>query len=484
MLTDCILTFYEYKYDRLNLSFMKRIIILLFAFLFSSYLFSQCISNSPYGSYATVNSGFIENITSLVTPGDYITVTNILENDYIFTATYSGDVNAYIVLTDSDDNILAVTPEDSSLSYTILPGDITGGTIRLHLFLDAFCDTEDFNLDVTLLNATVAPTTCQLPKNPRISYRSDTQIDFNWEAPSLGGAPVSYDWEAVPSGNAQGVGVVDSGNTTLTNASATGLNSNTLYSFYIRSDCDVNGNSDWFETPPLRTNSGPPPPNDFCTGATTVVQDTNVDFDAATVINGTLLNTAGTDILAEQCSGNSFDNARDDVWYSFIAQTTDVTISLDPLFNGILTLLSDCDETSILACSDNNGSGAPLTEEINFNSLNVNQLYYVRIYYQGFATVSSNFTLKIWSSATLGTQIVEDMNQLQFYPNPVNDILKVESSSYIKHISVISISGAIVYVESVETYDINIDMSTFNTGIYFFKVITDVGTKTMKIIKK
>ena len=48
----------------------------------------------------------------------------------------------------------------------------------------------------------------------------------------------SYDWEVVPTGNAQGTGVVASGSgeTGLT-VSITGLTSNTAYDFLISSDC-------------------------------------------------------------------------------------------------------------------------------------------------------------------------------------------------------------------------------------------------------
>jgi hypothetical protein len=464
---------------------MKKITTLLFAFLFSSYLFSQCISNSEYGSYAAVNNGFIENVSSIVTVGQFITVTNILENDYVFTATHSGTINDYIVLTDADDNVLAEGVSSSpALSYTILPGDITGGTIRLHLFLDEYCNTDDFNLNVTLLNATVAPTTCQLIENPRVSYRSDERIDFNWSVPSIGDSPESYNWEVVPAGNAQGVGVVDSGNTGTLNASATGLSSNTFYVFYISSNCGVNGSSDWFSTPPLKTNIGPPPSNDVCTGALLVNQDTEVDFDGATAINSSLLNTAGTDILAEQCSGNSVDNARDDVWYSFLAETTDVTISLDPMFNGILTLLSDCDISSILDCSDNNGSGALKSEEIVYTNLTVNQLYYVRVYYQGFATSTPGFTLKIWSSQTLGTTNVQETEFIQFHPNPVRDVLTVQTRNNIKHVTVYNLLGEMVNSIPLETDAIDVDMSTFTQGLYIVKVLTDDGIKIFKVFKK
>jgi len=651
---------------------MKNLIsFLLLSLFFTGYIYSQCTSNSEYGLYETNNSGFIESVSTLVSPGKYMTISNILENEYTFTAIHSVITDDYIVLTDSSDNILeqGVSP----ISYTFMPGDITGGIIRLHLFLDAACNTDDINLSVTILNETVAPTTCQLPENPGISYRSDTRIDFNWEAPSIGDTPSSYNWEAVPAGNAQGVGIVDSGNTIVTNASATGLTNNTFYVFYMRSNCGVNGNSDWYATPPLKTNLGPPPTNDFCNGAISVVQDINSDIDSSTIINGTLLNTAGTDILAEQCSGNSVDNARDDIWYSFLAQTTDVTITLDPLFNGILTLLSDCDASFILDCSDNNGSGVPRSEEITYNSLIVNQTYYVRVYYQGFATASPNFTLKIWSATattdvdndgfsnsvdcddddaniypgadeipndgidqdcdgndlvivpindnlcdaigliignstsggtytnvaattqvselsgacwansdlatstvwfsfvspvsgelnittdfndgtltntqlslysasdcndlvtltplfcnddisgsnflslievtgltsgntyylqvdgyadeqgtfdigitetTLGTQDLGEVELFQFYPNPVNDILTIKSKNIIKHFSVFSILGERVDYKSLETSAIDIDLSKLASGLYLVKVVTDKGTKIIKVLKE
>jgi len=461
----------------------KITILILSTFLFCGSIFSQCISNSEYDSYTTINNGFIESISTFVSPDDYITVSNILENDYIFSASHSGSVNDYIVLTDVSNNIIeqGVSP----ISYSFAPGDISGGLIRLHFFLDASCNVDDINLNVTMLNATVEPNTCQLPENPKVSYRSDTRIDFSWDPPTYGDTPVSYDWEVVPSGNAQGVGVIDFGNTIIASASANGLTNNTFYVFYIKSNCGVNGSSDWFSTPALRTNAGPPPLNDFCDDALFVVQDTEADFDSATAINSTLLNTAGTEIPAEQCSGSSVDNARDDIWYSFLAQTTDVTISLDPMFNGILTLLSDCDMSSIVACSDNNGSGAIRSEEIVYNSLTVNQLYYVRVYYQGFATPTPNFTLKIWSSSpTLGLSDIEDTSFIQFYPNPVRDILTVKTRSKIKNLTVYNLLGEVVNSIPVETIAADVDMSTFNQGLYIVKVLTDNGIKIFKVLKK
>ncbi|HZW63827.1 MAG TPA: MopE-related protein [Flavobacteriaceae bacterium] len=378
---------------------MKKITYLLFlSFFITQWTHSQCISNNQHNSYSAVNNGFLETMSTTFSPGSYMTIDNILENEYLFFASHTdlgNEVADYIFLTDSSNNLLdaGVSP----LNYTFSPGELADGTIRLHIYLNEFCDVDDINLTVVLLNSTVEPSTCQLPQNPTVSYRSDVRIDFNWEAPDLGGIPESYDWEAVPSGNPQGVGVVDSGTTVAPNASANGLSAGTSYVFYIRSNCGANGSSEWFSTPPLQTNAGPPPTNDFCEDAALVIQDTGVTVGTATSINSSLLNTAGTSIDAEQCSGTSVDNARDDVWYTFFAQTTDVTVTLEPMFNGILTLFSACNSSAILACSDANGSALPRTEEITYNGLTIGQTYYVRVYYQGFATATPTFSLKIWS---------------------------------------------------------------------------------------
>ncbi len=62
-----------------------------------------------------------------------------------------------------------------------------------------------------------------------------TGATATWDAAN---GAASYDWEVVPTGNAQGVGVVASGSgeTGLT-ASITGLTASTGYDFLISSDC-------------------------------------------------------------------------------------------------------------------------------------------------------------------------------------------------------------------------------------------------------
>ena len=70
-----------------------------------------------------------------------------------------------------------------------------------------------------------------------MSAITTTGATATWAA-ALGAA--SYDWEVVPTGNAQGTGVVASGTATTFSgnvASITGLTANTGYDFLISSDC-------------------------------------------------------------------------------------------------------------------------------------------------------------------------------------------------------------------------------------------------------
>ena len=159
---------------------MKKLIHFVLLFLFiGEWAYSQCISNNEFDTYTAQNSGFIEEVSNIFSLGDYMTIDGILANEYVFTANHSNsgvELNDYIVLTNSSNAVLqqGVSP----LAHTFTAGQIPGGIIRLHIYLNATCSVSDINLNVTLLNATVEPTTCQLPQNPTVSYRSNTRIDF------------------------------------------------------------------------------------------------------------------------------------------------------------------------------------------------------------------------------------------------------------------------------------------------------------------
>jgi len=99
----------------------------------------------------------------------------------------------------------------------------------------AFQGTSGYGRGVTFDDVAVALTPTCADASATMSAITATGATATWAAAN---GAASYDWEVVPTGNAQGVGVVASGSgeTGLT-VSITGLTANTGYDFLISSDC-------------------------------------------------------------------------------------------------------------------------------------------------------------------------------------------------------------------------------------------------------
>jgi len=78
------------------------------------------------------------------------------------------------------------------------------------------------------------------------------------------------------------------------------------------------------------------------------------------------------------------------------------------------------------------------------------------------------------------TNLEETLN-VSVYPNPVKDIVNIESSISVNKITVTNIAGQIVAEQVNST---SIDLSGLNSGIYVINVLTKEGSKNFKIIKE
>ena len=74
----------------------------------------------------------------------------------------------------------------------------------------------------------------------------------------------------------------------------------------------------------------------------------------------------------------------------------------------------------------------------------------------------------------------EDLN---IYPNPVNDRLYIETEGVIKEIVVYDIYGRRQTIGNGEQ-SLDIDVSCLNSGIYFVKIKTNNGTITKRFVKQ
>lgn len=384
---------------------MKKIILLICFALFSYVSFSQCPPNSiERTSVSSSSDGYEHIITNLYTD-EYVTFSGILNSDeYKIESIHLNGIHDYITVTDASNVTI-----DYGMSPLILNA-INSTTIRVHIRANMACDTNIPSHTLTFVDLTAASTTCQKPTvDPKTTliYRSDTKMEIIWYAPKYS-TPEGYEWMFVP----QGGGTSFSGSTVApTTSIITGdvLTPNTTYDISIRSTCGVNGNSA-YTIFSIKTNAIPPPENDLCGDAITLNEQTSIpDVGSATSTDGTLSGGAGTDVAAEVCGSDPEPgNARDDVWYKFVAKTNDVHINVEPnpVFDAVLTLYSgNCGSLSYLTCSDSNNNGS---EEIYQTGLTIGNTYYVRTYFYGTTTPSiPTFGIKIWST-TAATDLDND----------------------------------------------------------------------------
>lgn len=88
----------------------------------------------------------------------------------------------------------------------------------------------------------------------------------------------------------------------------------------------------------------------------------------------------------------------------------------------------------------------------------------------------------------VGEEMSSKLDDLQInvaiFPNPMNDELSVKSTEVILDIILSDINGKTLKSEKVNELFFSIDVSEFMSGIYFVEVITPIGAKKMKVIKK
>ncbi len=96
-----------------------------------------------------------------------------------------------------------------------------------------------------------------------------------------------------------------------------------------------------------------------------------------------------------------------------------------------------------------------------------------------------NYTVEAVNSTTLGVTTVgqiEDGLDVSIYPNPTTDFINIKSTSKIKSVSIVDISGKIV--ASKKVVDNKIDVRNLSIGTYIVNIETEKGTQSKKFIKK
>jgi hypothetical protein len=173
-------------------------------------------------------------------------------------------------------------------------------------------------------------------------------------------------------------------------------------------------------------------------------------------------------------------------------------LSLECSLNQLETL--DLSQTIVqyLSCSSNNlvwinlknGTGYFVPAEFPGFWTN-NPLMYVCVDEFETGAIETTMELSQLSGVTitsecafLGIDEVAVGQNISIYPNPANDHVTVQADSDLRSITVFDIQGRNVHAYSPQATAFSFDISKFENGIYFLKIVTDKGMKTEKVIKK
>lgn len=97
---------------------------------------------------------------------------------------------------------------------------------------------------------------------------------------------------------------------------------------------------------------------------------------------------------------------------------------------------------------------------------------------------AEDYTVNVTNSSLSVTDVAKRNQDFKAYPNPVTDILTIDSQIKVQSVEVYDISGKKVSNAEINDLKSEINLSGLSTGSYILKAQTDEGAKTVKIIKK
>jgi hypothetical protein len=138
----------------------------------------------------------------------------------------------------------------------------------------------------------------------------------------------------------------------------------------------------------------------------------------------------------------------------------------------------------VLEECDDDDSDDGLFSLISLTGRTPGETLYARVWEFGNNSFGS-FQVSAWDPNTLG---IEDFHieGLSYYPNPVKDILTIETQSTSSQVTLYSVNGQEIMRQNFNSNNtsIKLDMSNLSRGLYFVKITIDGRLESFKVIKE
>lgn len=130
--------------------------------------------------------------------------------------------------------------------------------------------------------------------------------------------------------------------------------------------------------------------------------------------------------------------------------------------------------------------GNTADETVNITGMTLSTQYFWRI--DAVNCFGTGTPGTVWSFTTEATFSVDDNDELNLftvYPNPVKDIVRIETGLSIDNINIINYLGQnVLTIDNNSIINNEVDLSSITNGLYFMKISSGDKSQTIKIIKE
>lgn len=397
----------------------------------------------PLGTFTPSCSGTAELIVNDAWAGEYANVTIVSNRSYTFSSSVTTD---YITIT----NAAGSTVLAHGLSPLSWNSSANNGVFRYYLHTNASCGGQEINRSRFI--TCQAPGVCADPTNINIIFATANSASFLW-TPANPAPANGYQYYVTTASTPPNTSTVPTGTVVnQTTVNVFGLLPNTLYYFWLRSNCT-------------------PTPGAWISGGFVTTQG-----------NSTFCNTAvygqyPATTFSPTCSGTNetiVDNARAGEYallnivpnkqYTFISSVT----------SDYLTITNSTGTALIV-------SGlSPLT----WNSGSTSGVLRYYLHADGacsFENANRIRSVRCDTSLDIDNSI---HSQFKVYPNPTQSMVTISGLQTILKVDIVNCLGQQVGSQLAMTEQVSVDLSSFRIGIYYLKVHTREGTQTLKVIRQ
>jgi Secretion system C-terminal sorting domain len=238
------------------------------------------------------------------------------------------------------------------------------------------------------------------------------------------------------------------------------------------------------------TQCASPPGNDECENAMVLISN------ATCIQVGFTTDNATETLPAIECDG--FTSAiSNDVWFSFVATSTDQTIGVVG-FNeadAMIELFSGaCGALNSLQCEDltfPQAAGENTTELLTEGGLTVGQTYYVRVYDWGHASPEHNFEICVTegAGANIGIGELTGADAWSIYPNPTDGTfnLSYAGTNGAATVEVFDVTGRMVYNDRTALANgsvLNVEIGSLSAGNYNVRLTVNGERSEQRLMVK